>query len=260
MKPELFIGSSVEGLSIAEAIETKLHHYFNVSIWTDGVFNLGNTTIDDLLIQLDNSDFGVFVFTADDLIKFRGSEYSTARDNVIYELGLYTGKLGRYNTFIIMPSDNNAFHLPSDLSGVYIGTFDSKNSNNPESSVSVFCSQIKRQVINSEKYVFNGKWNFSWTIINSETYPKQLFEEVEVFHYRNKIKFIHNIEDEGKYIIEAKLKNHYLTGTWRDVKDIGYDGSFQMKLNGKANQFTGVWIGWNNEGQIKSGPINLERI
>ncbi|WP_160317995.1 TIR domain-containing protein [Chryseobacterium sp. ERMR1:04] len=49
MKPELFIGSSVEGLDIAEAIQSKLNHNFNINLWTDGVFNIGSTTIDDLI-------------------------------------------------------------------------------------------------------------------------------------------------------------------------------------------------------------------
>jgi predicted nucleotide-binding protein len=102
MKPELFIGSSVEGLEIAEAIEQDLQHKFIVTPWKSGVFNLGNHALDDLLQQLDRSDFGVFVFSPDDITKIRQQEYSTARDNVLYELGLYTGKLGRKNAFIII--------------------------------------------------------------------------------------------------------------------------------------------------------------
>jgi len=259
MKPELFIGSSVEGLNIAEAIQTKLQYQFNVDLWTDGVFNIGNTTIDDLLEKLNRSDFGIFVFSDDDISKIRGVEYSIARDNVLYELGLYTGKLGRLNTFIIKPSESNSLHLPSDLNGIYIGTYDSSKLNNPESSVSVFCSQIKRQVFDNTKYGLNGKWNFSWDVQGSNNYLQTMIEELEVFHYGTTLKFLHTIDSE-KYIFNGEFKNPYFTGTWKDAKGIGYEGTFQMKLNGQGNKFEGMWIGWSNNGGIKSETCRLTKI
>jgi len=259
MKPELFIGSSVEGLNIAEAIQSKLSHQFNIDLWTDGVFNIGNTTIDDLIEKLNKSDFGIFVFSDDDISKIRGTDYSTVRDNVLYELGLYTGKLGRYNTFIIKPSDSDGLHLPSDLSGIYIGTYDSKKLSNPESAVSTFCSQIKRQVFDNSKYVLNGEWKFCWDVVDAKNSSQKIEEELEVFHYGNKLKFLHSVNSE-KYIFDGEFKNPYLTGTWKDAKGIGYEGTFQMKLNGQGNKFEGMWIGWSNVGKIKSDVCELVKI
>src|SRR4029453_17942183 len=46
----------------------------------------------------------------------------TARDNVVFELGLFTGRLGRDRAFILMPK-NSDFHLPTDLLGVSTATF-----------------------------------------------------------------------------------------------------------------------------------------
>lgn len=258
MKPELFIGSSVEGLAIAEAIQTKLHHQFNIDLWTDGVFNIGNTPIDDLIDKLNKSDFGIFVFSDDDISKIRGAEYSTVRDNVLYELGLYTGKLGRYNTFIIKPFQSSNLHLPSDLTGIYIGTYDSSKGDNLESVVSIFCSKIKRQVFNNTKYVLNGKWNFSWEVKDPSDHAKTIAEELEVFHYGNTIKFLHRFEDRI-YIFSGEFKNPYLTGTWKDTKGVGYEGTFQMKLNGKGNKFEGIWMGWSNGGSIKSDICRLDK-
>lgn len=259
MKPELFIGSSVEGLQIAEAIQTKLQHEFNIDLWTDGIFNVGNTTIDDLIEKLNKTDFGLFVFSDDDISNIRGAEYTSVRDNVLYELGLYTGKLGRYNTFIIKPSVTNDLRLPSDLSGIYIGTYNSSKLDNPESAVSVFSSQIKRQVFDNTKYVLNGKWDFSWNLKDSENDPQTISEKLDVFHYGNILKFQHTI-DSQKYVFNAEFKNPYLTGTWKDVKGIGYEGTFQMKLNGQGNKFEGMWIGWSNSGGIKSDVCRLEKV
>jgi predicted nucleotide-binding protein len=41
MKPEIFIGSSREGLEIAHAIQAKSDYKFKVNIWTDGILILG---------------------------------------------------------------------------------------------------------------------------------------------------------------------------------------------------------------------------
>jgi predicted nucleotide-binding protein len=170
MKPNIFIGSSAEGIAIAEAIERHLQHKFEVTVWKSGVFNLSSTTIDDLLEKLSESDFGIFVFSADDLATIGESNYSIARDNVLYELELYTGRLGGFHTFIITPSISPLeFHLPSDLIGITVGQYDPKRGN-LLSAVSPFCGQLKDQVFNS-KYTFNGKWSFSWEVKNSANYP-----------------------------------------------------------------------------------------
>jgi hypothetical protein len=259
MKPELFIGSSVEGLNITEAIEQDLQHRFIVTSWKSGVFNLGSNALDDLLEQLSKSDFGIFVFTADDITKIRAKAYSTVRDNVLYELGLYTGKLGRRNTFIIKPSTTpEEFHLPTDLIGISIGTFDVTR-DNKNAAVSPFCGQIKSQVFNSDKYIFNGKWRLTWEVKNSKNYPEQITDDVEVFHYDDKIKFLHTISENEKYLFTGTFKNPYFTGIWESANKVSYDGVFQLKLNGKGGKFEGIWSGWTNSGGINSGPCFLEK-
>lgn len=260
MKPGLFIGSSVEGLKIAKAIELNLQHEFNITIWTNGVFNLSSTTLDDLLKQLEKSDFGIFVFSVDDKTIIRKTEYSIVRDNVLYELGLYTGKLGKSNTFIIRPSKvPKDFHLPTDLDGLYLGEYNVDRIDNLNAAVSPFCSRISQQVFNFSNNPLSGKWVFTWEVNNSENYPQVNSEEVNVFHYDEKIKFTYTINKNEKYKIEAIFKNSYITGTWKDTKGIGYDGTFQMKLNGRGDKFEGVWIGWNNAGKINSGSSSLKK-
>jgi 4-hydroxy-2-oxoheptanedioate aldolase len=122
-KAKSFIGSSTEGLGIARAIQTELEHDYDVEIWTQSeVFGLGRSTLESLEDAVCNYDFGVFVFTPDDAITMRGKDSSVARDNVIFEAGLFIGKLGRDRAFIVRPRGAD-MQIPSDLNGITVADY-----------------------------------------------------------------------------------------------------------------------------------------
>ena len=123
MKPTLFVGSSSESLDVAYAAQRNLEDVSEVVVWTQGIFELTKSYLESLLEALDDTEFGLFILGADDLIRIRGTEMPTARDNVIFELGLFIGRLGRDRTFILMPKRSANFHLPTDLLGVSTATF-----------------------------------------------------------------------------------------------------------------------------------------
>lgn len=118
-KPVVFVGSSVEGLAFARAIQAACHHDPWVTrIWTDDVFGVGATPIESLTTQLEQVDFGLLVVTADDVVEARGSSSSCPRDNIIFELGLLMGALGRERTFMVRLREERDLKLPTDLMGV----------------------------------------------------------------------------------------------------------------------------------------------
>lgn len=146
-KPKIFIGSTIEGLEIAEAIQSNLEHIAYPTVWTQGVFNISGNTLDDLISTLEYFDYGIFVFQPNDKSNIRNTEFNTVRDNVIFELGLYIGKLGRDRAFYLVPRNYPNLHLPTDLAGITAGTYDyerSQSDENLEALVGPFCSKIKK--------------------------------------------------------------------------------------------------------------------
>lgn len=117
LDPSLFIGSSSEGLKAAQSLQASLDRECEPTVWTQGAFGPGSTTISSLLDAAGSSDFAVLIATADDVVTTRGESIHVARDNVIFELGLFLGALGPDRVFLVVPRGDN-LALPSDLAGV----------------------------------------------------------------------------------------------------------------------------------------------
>lgn len=121
-KPTVFIGSSKEGKDVAAKLQTDLDHDVDCTIWHDGVFGLSGGTLESLVAALNDFDFAVLVITPDDMVRKRGEEKQIARDNVIFELGLFMGALGRDRTYYLHCRDDE-IEFPSDLAGIKGATF-----------------------------------------------------------------------------------------------------------------------------------------
>jgi len=146
MKPKLFIGSSSEALEVANAIQQNLNYDAEVTVWNQGIFKLSSTSLSDLILSVSKSDFAIFVFNPDDIGIIRQQNYSVIRDNVIFELGLFIGKLGQNNVFYVIP-ENETIHLPTDLLGVNPGLYNSKRSDkNLLAALGPFCNQVRIQL------------------------------------------------------------------------------------------------------------------
>lgn len=145
MKPKIFIGSSTEGLKVAEKIQENLDYDFECRIWTQDTFKLSSTTIESLEEVLNKSDFAIFVFSPDDTTKIRSKESLTIRDNVVFETGLFIGRLGRKRVFLVMPRGIDNLHLPTDFIGITLGNYD-PNRTDLASALGAFCSKVKTQI------------------------------------------------------------------------------------------------------------------
>lgn len=116
-RPRLFVASSAERLSIAEQIQGAMRHVkADVVLWTNNVFTPGHGTLEDLLREVDAADFAVVIVHPDDVVLARDELAMAPRDNVLFELGMAMGALGRERALILRPMID--VKLPSDLLGI----------------------------------------------------------------------------------------------------------------------------------------------
>lgn len=145
-KPRLFIASSVEALPVAEAVNVNLDHDLEVTIWKNGTFKLSSSAIDDLVGKSSSVDFALFIFSPDDIASIRNRTEHVVRDNVIFEMGLFVGAIGKSRSFILKPRDVE-MHLPTDLLGVTPADYDASRSDNDlVSATNRACALIKSEV------------------------------------------------------------------------------------------------------------------
>ena len=104
MKEQLrvFIASASEGTEVAVAVRDLLaKENIDPHFWDDGTFELSQTYIESLEKELDVADFAVVALTPDDESYSRGKRTRAPRDNVLFELGLFMGRLGRERCYFV---------------------------------------------------------------------------------------------------------------------------------------------------------------
>jgi Predicted nucleotide-binding protein containing TIR-like domain len=145
-KPSVFVGSSTEGLEFARAVRTLLAPDAEVTLWNEGLFVLGSTFIETLVNSLPRFDFAIIVLTQDDWVSSRHIESFGPRDNVLFELGLFMGRLGRSRTFILHQS-SSTLKIPTDLAGVTTATFDwPRRDSDYRSAVGPACDRMREAI------------------------------------------------------------------------------------------------------------------
>ena len=159
MKPKVFIGSSVEAVSIANAIQAQLDRSCEITVWKDGIFKLSENTLASLEKTLNDMEDGIFVFSPDDLSKIRNIEKQSIRDNILFEFGLFMGKLGRGRVFFVTPENCEDLHFPTDILGITKGVYYERSDDNMRAAVNAFCEDVK-EAIKSHKNVDYGVIKF----------------------------------------------------------------------------------------------------
>ncbi|MDV3351453.1 nucleotide-binding protein [Leptothoe sp. LEGE 181152] len=146
-RPHLFIGSSVEALSIARAIQLGLEHDdVTVSVWTDGVFGTSTYAVESLEKEIQTADFGLIVLSPDDEIIKRNSTQLAPRDNVIFELGMCMGALTRQRSFVVQPRGVD-LHIPTDLMGLTPLSYKLGPEQKYDTAMAPVCERLRRLIV-----------------------------------------------------------------------------------------------------------------
>lgn len=148
-KKQIFIGSSKEGLQIANTIKDSLEKIINAecTVWNQfGVFQINKSALESLMRGRFMYDFVILVATKDDIARVRGVKLNVPRDNVIFEFGLYLGALGDSRTIIFQ---EEGAKLPTDLLGLTLPRYSVKRKN-VEQEVSKVAEIIKKTMAHPE--------------------------------------------------------------------------------------------------------------
>jgi len=193
-KPTIFVGSAKESLPIAYAIQQNLEYKTDVTVWNQGIFKLSKSALNNLISALSDFDFGIFVLSPDDISIVRGEKKASVRQNVLFELGLFMGRLGPERTFFIVPRTDVEFHLPSDLFGITPATYNPERINeNLQAMLGTACTDILNAIN-------------SISVIEKTIYESDLSNKIEITrsreeHYELTTELIKNAS-KRVYIIE----------------------------------------------------------
>jgi CRP/FNR family transcriptional regulator, cyclic AMP receptor protein len=141
----VFIGSSREALSIAQAIAKQITGAGrDILVWSDGVFEASSTAIESLEETVRRADVGILVLSPDDKIRSRRKSKRGPRDNVVFELGLFMGAVGRHRSFVVRTTKE--LKIPSDLLGLTPVQYEDGSDATLEQRLSSVCNELNKQI------------------------------------------------------------------------------------------------------------------
>lgn len=146
VRPRLFIASSREAYDsgYVRAIESHLKSNADIVAWTRA-FPPGDHNMESIEKELDSCDFAVVILSPDDKVTSRGVTRECARDNVLLELGLFVGRIGRRRTFALCEAGQDA--RPSDYRGITCLEYSRPEKGDTEGAFALACDAIKAAIV-----------------------------------------------------------------------------------------------------------------
>ena len=148
-KPKVFIGFTGESIKIAETVFSILNQETEPTLWGKDIFLPGQSPLKTLEEQLRLHSFAVFITSPKDIIK-KGDPPQPASDNILFNIGLFSGVLGAQRVFLLVP-ENEEKNLPSDCHGIIQIPYDQKRllKEPPEyaAAVQAACAQIRLEIL-----------------------------------------------------------------------------------------------------------------
>jgi hypothetical protein len=117
-KSKVFIASSGAALELAKQLRAQLDpKTCEGKLWTEvGQQATGQSILTMLKEAAREYDFAVIILTNDDVMVGKAGETPKARDNCVFEAGLFMGVIGQERCFLLSSVEER--NLPSDLGGI----------------------------------------------------------------------------------------------------------------------------------------------
>jgi len=211
---KIFVASSGDALDKARNITHILEKMENVEVdcWFDFPgFRPGDYTLEALEKAGREHSAGVFIFDRDDqLVMAKDGCAYLPRDNVLMELGLFCGNLGRKSIAICLVP---GVHIPSDLKGITRITYDPKNEKKMKEKLQEWLGEV------------NDFYNLP---------PKNLYMGSRKYiHDQCTLDYRLHLSDGGyKHIRNIRLMNFacnlFLNPEIADIRDLEVDGTSSL--------------------------------
>jgi hypothetical protein len=144
-KPSIFIGSSAAGVPLSRELAKQLKPISTTIAWSDGGFLPGLTPTQSLTEAAGQADFAIFILTAERPVGSKVGRVEV-RDNLIFELGFWAGRLGMSRTIVLF--EERAL-LPFNLSGILGIRLLSRSQSDLREVVAPAVAQIRRLVLDT---------------------------------------------------------------------------------------------------------------
>jgi len=119
-KIKVFVVSSIEGEVANEFVRNVLKNNDIDAVDWKNSFPAGQYALDSLMEATKNVHGAVIISTCDDKIWYRGNDAKAPRDNVLFEMGLFTNALGIKKVPLIFVQNVNGDYpkRPTDINGL----------------------------------------------------------------------------------------------------------------------------------------------
>jgi Predicted nucleotide-binding protein containing TIR-like domain len=175
---------------MARSVKELLAACVEATIWDEADFALGESILDGLIKAAEQYDFALFVFGQDDTLVIRGATVSAVRENVVFELGLFIGGIGRGRAFWLSPSGNSAPPTITDLQGIIHLLFDEPDAGNPQAisaslahAIDIVCKQVMSLGPRTDRTIEELIQRRTLCIASSQYSQARFAADIEYIHY-----------------------------------------------------------------------------
>ena len=262
-KASVFIGSSSEGLEVARAIGEGLECCAEPILWDEDVFEFGRGYLEELVTELEKHDFAILVLSPDDILESRGDSQKSPRDNVLFECGLFMGRLGRERTFIVCDRSTK-MKLPSDLAGISFITYDgTRMADAPSSAVRGACLKINRVIKRPTYRELSGKWRSRYVLCYGAGGNPHIEEEVEVSPARGmlRIESKNNPKNDNYVAYGRPTTGKHFVGEWQSTRHAANAaGAFFLTIHPQGNLMYGYYASPGDDYKVMHGGWVMARL